>query len=369
MPHGAHLECAWLGEIARRHGTLVGMPPAVNCYTGRNAELATLDRHGEEAATNGTHGMTVALIGTAGVGKTALALQCAERLSDEFPGGQLYVNMRGFDGGPATTTAQALSSLLAQSGLPVAAEAAPTTTLLRRYRETLSRRRALIVLDDIRDAHQVRPLLAERTGCLTLLTSRTTLPWLSDRPRARLLHLDLPSLAEARAMLILRIGELRVAAEPAAVDEIIERAGRLPLALAIVAARAAIHPQFSLAEVVADMRSYERPLDAFAAGEPISDVRTVISWSYAALSPAARRAFRTLGQRSSAEVSVDEAAAMLPVDAAAAGRLLDELGQTHLIQPAGPGRYVMHQLNHAFAAELAAAEPARASTRRALSVC
>ena len=162
-------------------------------------------------------------------------------------------------------------------------------------------------------------------------------------------------------MLILRIGELRVAAEPAAADEIIERAGRLPLALAIVAARAAIHPQFSLADVVSDMRSYERPLDAFAAGEPISDVRTVISWSYEALSPAARRAFRALGQRSSAEVSVDEAAAMLQVDAAAAGRLLDELLQTHLIQPAGPGRYVMHQLNHAFAAELAAAAPRRAS--------
>jgi transcriptional regulator with XRE-family HTH domain len=329
-------------------GSRLGMPQALDCFAGRQDQLAWLAADDPDP---------VWVFGTAGVGKTALAVQSAWHLADRFPDGQLYVNMHGYDQTcRLPSSAEALSSLLVQLGSPPGGQQVPTAPVERQYRHALADRRVLVVIDNVRDMEPARPLVTNRPGCLTIITSRKPA---AKGSRYRQLRLGLPSHGEARAMLASRIGEHRVLAEPAAVDEIIRRSRGLPLALAIVAARAVTRPQFRLAEIVDEMRSHQRPLEAFAGGEPRSDVRTVVSWSYQALTHDAAWAFRRLGAYTAADVSVDEMASVLGVGPARARRLLDELADAQLIQPTGNGRYAFDGLNQAYAAEIASASCTR----------
>lgn len=240
--------------------------------------------------------MISAIGGTPGVGKTALAVYWAHRMADRFPDGQPYVNLRGFDpNGRALPAADAMHRFLMALGVEAHRIPADPDAQGALYRSLLAGRRMLVLLDNARDTAQVRPLLPGTPGCLVLVTSRSAPSGLVAVDGAHPIILDPLTVDEARELLTNRIGADRVAAEPAAVDEIIDRCARLPLALAIVAARAATRPQLELGAVAGDLRDANR-LDALAlADDPDTDTRAVFSWSDRALTPAAAQLFRLLG--------------------------------------------------------------------------
>jgi transcriptional regulator with XRE-family HTH domain/tetratricopeptide (TPR) repeat protein len=299
------------------------------------------------------------LAGAPGVGKTSLALHWAHRVRADFPDGQLHANLRGFDPHGAMTAAQALGAFLAALRVPGEALPAGLDAQAALFRSLLADRRMLLVLDNAADAAQVRPLLPGAAGCLVLVTSRSQLTGLVSVEGARPITVDLLSAAEARALLAARLGAARLAAEPDAVTEIVDRCARLPLALAITAARAAIRPGLPLGAVAAALRT---SLDALADADASADARTVFSWSYRALPAPAARLFRLVSLHPGPDLPVAAAASLLgePVDTART--LLEELTRAHLIAETVPGRYGCHDLLRAYAGELVDAqerEPAR----------
>ncbi|MFE0677796.1 BTAD domain-containing putative transcriptional regulator [Streptomyces sp. NPDC058867] len=335
------------------------LPPDLATFTGRDAELdgvaALLTDGGGSTVPPAPGTCAIGVIdGMAGVGKTTLAVRWAHQVADRFPDGQLYVNLRGYDpSGSLTDPGEAVSTFLVALG--VAPQAVPegldAQTAL--YRTLLADRRVLIVLDNARDTEQVRPLLPGSSGCLVIVTSRSRLTSLVARHGARPFALGLLSEGEARELLVRRLGGARVAAEPEAVAAISGRCAGLPLALAIVAARAALHPGFRLADIAQELRAGQGGLDAFARGQDIgSDARAVFSWSYQALSPGAAALFRRLAVHPGPDISAVVAAALAGVDRRRVRGLLAELcGASLLIQHA-PGRYVFHDLLRAYAHEL-----------------
>jgi DNA-binding SARP family transcriptional activator/tetratricopeptide (TPR) repeat protein len=339
------------------------LPAAVADFTGRAAELATLTRMLDQADAGSPGTVVISAIGgTAGVGKTALALHWAHQAAARFPGGQLYVNLRGFDPGRPATAAGALAGFLRALGVPGPDIPAGEEQRAARYRSQLAGRRMLIVLDNARDEQQVRPLLPGTTGCAVLVTSRSQLAGLAAAGNARLLSLDVLSHDEARHMLAARIGSERAAAEPAAADQIASLCGRLPLALAVAAARAAARPGFPLATLAAELGDRAGRLDALDTGDPTASVRAVFSWSYRQLSAAAARMFRLLGLHPGPDISVLAAASLAATAQADARRLLAELTRAHLVAEHVPGRYALHDLLRSYAAEqarVAEDEPAR----------
>jgi DNA-binding SARP family transcriptional activator len=251
------------------------LPPAVPGFAGRAAELASLDavlaRAERERCAGSAAVVIPAVSGTAGVGKTALAVQWAHRVAARFPDGQLYVNLRGFGpGSQPAEPAEVVRGFLAGMGVAPdqIPDGAPAQTAL--YRSLLAGKRVLVVLDNARDAGQVRPLLPGSPGCLAIVTSRSDLAGLVAAEGAYPVSLDLLPSAEAGELLAHRLGEARVASEPAAVSEIIERCARLPLALAlaIAAARAASRPGFPLAAIAAGLRGAAATLDPFGGADP-----------------------------------------------------------------------------------------------------
>jgi tetratricopeptide (TPR) repeat protein len=288
------------------------------------------------------------------VGKTALAVHWAHRVAAEFPDGQLYVNLRGFDPrGRAMDPGEALRGFLDAFGVPVARIPQGLTAQAGLYRSLLAGKRVLVVLDNARDAEQVRPLLPGTPGCLAVVTSRDYLTGLVAAEGARPLDLDLLTVAEAGDLLTRRLGEERVAGEPGAVREIIERCARLPLALAITAARAAAKPGLPLAAVARELREAVRTLDPFDGDDTATDVRAVFSWSYRVLSTEAARLFRLLGLHPGPDIAVAAAASLAGVPAERARRLLVKLSRANLIAEHSPGRYAFHDLLRAYASELA----------------
>jgi tetratricopeptide (TPR) repeat protein len=331
------------------------LPPAVRHFAGRLPELATLQRLAEEASAARTV-VVAAIDGTAGIGKTALAVHWAHRVAPRFPDGQLYVNLRGFDpSGPPVTVADAVRGFL--DALEVAPDRIPTglpaQTAL--YRSLLAGRRMLVLLDNARDAGQVRPLLPGSSGCLVLVTSRERLIELVATEGAHPVTLGLLSDAEAEEILACRLGAPRLAEDPAAARELIVRCARLPLALAIVAARAAAHPDFPMTALAREIRESEG-LDAFAPGDPAADVRSVFSWSYRTLSQPAASVFRLLGLHPGPDIAAAAAASLAGVPVAVARRALAELARAHLVTEHAPGRYAYHDLLRAYAGELVHAE-------------
>jgi tetratricopeptide (TPR) repeat protein len=287
-------------------------------------------------------------------GKTALAMHWAHQVRGEFPDGQLYVNLRGFDPAcPAVDPGQALRGFLDAFAVPPERVPAGLDAQVGLYRSLLAGKRVLVVLDNARDAEQVRPLLPGSPGCLALVTSRNHLTGLIATDGAYPLGLDLLTLSEAHDLLARRLGAERVASEPEAAGEIVERCARLPLALAIVAARAAAKPGFPLAVTAAELRHATATLDPFDGGDLATDVRTVFSWSYRALSMGAARLFRLLGLYPGPDISAAAAASLAGVPSARARVLLAELARTHLLTEHSPGRYALHDLLRAYAAEQA----------------
>ncbi|MEV4137909.1 NB-ARC domain-containing protein [Dactylosporangium sp. NPDC049742] len=219
----------------------------------------------------------------------------------------------------------------------------------------LAGRRVLVLLDNARDAEQVRPLLPGAPGCHVLVTSRSPLASLVAAQGAHLVPLDLLTPDEGRDLLAHRLGARRTAAEPDAVGMIVERCARLPLALAIAAARAIARPNASLADLAAQLGDGGGRLATLSTGDPGTDVRAAFSWSYRELSPAAASLFRLLGLHPVADFSAPAAAGLAGRPLPETLALIAELTDVHLLAEPAPGRYALHDLLRAYAADRAAA--------------
>lgn len=330
------------------------LPPDPPHFVGRAAELDAARRHCLALKRQ----QILLVTGAAGVGKTSFAVRLAHLLAEDFPDGCLYVNLRGFDpGGTAIAGDEAVRLFLDALRVPPEQTPAREESRAGHYRRLLSERRMLIVLDNARDAGQVRPLLPGAAGCAVVVTSRQQLPGLVTVEGAQPVTLDLLTAAEARDLLTSRLGGDRVATEPGPVAGIIERCDRLPLALAIVAARAATHPRFPLAVLARELTESRGSLDGFAAGDPATDLRSVFSWSYRALGGAAARLFRLLGLHPGQDISVRAAASLAALPERQVRPVLAELARAQLVMERAPGRYTCHDLLRAYAAELVASEP------------
>jgi tetratricopeptide (TPR) repeat protein len=347
------------------------LPADVSVFTGRVEELAELDclLAASRSAPSGDSTAVVisAVSGTAGVGKTALALRWAHRVRGEFPDGQLYVNLRGYDPGPPMSAGDALAGFLRALGLGGQDIPLEVDERAGAYRSLLAGRRMLVVLDNAADGGQVRPLLPGTSSCVVVVTSRDAMAGLVARDGARRLDLDLLPLGDAVALLRTLIGE-RVVAEPAAAVTLAGQCARLPLALRVAAELAASRPGAGLAELVAELADEQRRLDLFdAGGDSHTAVRPVFSWSYRHLSTPAARAFRLLGLHPGPDLDSYAAAALCATSRDQIQPLLDLLARAHLLAPMGHGRYGMHDLLRAYATHLAIAEDSEQEREAALT--
>lgn len=331
-------------------------PPAVPAFTGRAGELAELDRllpAAGAAAKEPAPAEILAISGTAGVGKTALAVHWARRATRRFGDGHLHADLRGFDhsGAPASTP-EVIRMFLAALGVPPDCLPPGQEAQAALYRSMLADKQMLVVLDNARDEQQIRPLLPCSPRSLVLVTSRNQLTGLAATDGARLITLDVLSHQEAVQLLAARLGS-QASAEPAAVSEIAILCARLPFALAVAAARAAARPTFPLAALAAELRDAAGRLDALDSGDPVASVRTMFSWSYNQLSTGAARMFRLLGLRSDPDITVPAAATLAGLDEPASRRLLRELSRAQMLSEHLPGRFSIHDLLRAYAADQA----------------
>jgi tetratricopeptide (TPR) repeat protein/transcriptional regulator with XRE-family HTH domain len=356
------------GEALPAGGPVVPrlLPAKVRHFVGRIREQQVLDSLLDEANTGGAVVIS-AIGGTPGIGKTALAVYWAHRVSGRFPDGQLYVNLRGYDpsGVPLPAAAAVRRFLEALTGpsarLPIEPDAQYDL-----YRSMLAGRRMLIVLDNARDAEQVRPLLPGTPGCLVVVTSRDRLAGLVALDGAVPITLDLLAPDEARELLGCRLGAHRVTGDVSAADELAEACARLPLALNIAAGRAMAHPAVPLATLADELRDVRGRLDLLSAGEITAEVRAVFSWSYRSLQPDAARLFRLLGLQPGPDISAPAAASVAGVPTVRCRELLAILGQAGLVTDDGRGRFGLHDLLRAYAAEQAAIQDSDADRRRAI---
>jgi DNA-binding SARP family transcriptional activator len=353
---------------ADRPGTPAQLPPDLAGFVGRTEHLRQLDAL---VAGDRTAVVITAISGTAGVGKTTLAVHWAHRVRDQFPDGQLYLNLRGFDpDGSAVDPGAAVRRLIEAFDLPAQRIPADLDGRAALYRTLLADKKMLVLLDNARDTEQVRQLMPATPGCLALITSRNHLAGLVATDAAAPLMLDLLTTEEAGELLARRLGVDRTRREPEAVEEIVQRCGRLPLALAIVAARAATQPRLSLAALARQLRDAHGTLAALDGGDRYTDIRAVFSWSYNVLTPPAARLFRLLGLHPGPDLSAAAAASLAGLPPDETMPLLAELTRTNLVVDHGNGRYTLHDLLRAYAADRAGAleteEHRRAAIHRLL---
>jgi DNA-binding SARP family transcriptional activator len=331
------------------------LPGTVPRFTGRAAELARLTDLLDQASGQAPGTVVISAIGgTAGVGKTALAVHWAHQEARRFPDGQLYVNLLGFGpSGTPVSPGDAIRGFLDALGVPADRIPRDLAAQAGLYRSLLADRQILIVLDNARDEQQVRPLLPAGPACMALVTSRSQLAGLAAADGARLLNVDVLSHAEARQLLTVRLGADRAAAEPDAVSEIAGLCARLPLALAVAAARADTRPALPLSALAAELRDAQHRLDALDTGDPAASIRAVFSWSAQQLTPAAARMFRLLGLHPGPDIAIAAAASLAGSSPREARQALTELTRAHLLTERMPGRYAFHDLLRAYAAEQA----------------
>jgi tetratricopeptide (TPR) repeat protein/transcriptional regulator with XRE-family HTH domain len=339
------------------------LPAAVSHFTGRAAELDALTSTLGEAS--GTRTMVIsALAGTAGVGKTAVAVHWAHQVAAHFRDGQLYVNLRGYDPGEPVPASDALAGFLRALGVPGQAIPESAEERAALYRSRLAGRQVLVLLDNARDSEQVRPLLPGDAACAVVITSRDALAGLVITDGARRLDLDALPLAEAISLLRSLIGP-RSDDDPEAAVELARLCAGLPLALRIAAELAAGRPAAPLAELVTELAAAR--MDCLDAGEGRADVRAVFSWSYRQLPETAAVAFALIGLHPGDDIDGHAAAALTGTTIGQARRTLGRLRTASLLQAAGAGRYGMHDLIRDYAREQAAARDADGACRQALT--
>lgn len=345
------------------------LPADVPAFTGRDRELAQLHSwfagadapggaappaSGEGGAPRAQPGrVAIGLVtGTAGVGKTALAIHWAHRAADRFPDGQLYVNLRGFDPAQPMTADAALARFLTALGVPEPEIPPELDERAARYRSELAGRRVLVVLDNAASSEQVRPLLPGTGTCAALVTSRDSLAALVAVHGARRLELDLLPAGDALRLLHHLIGP-RARVDPAATATLVRRCVRLPLALRVAAELVASRPTHSLTELVDELADQQQRLNLLdAGGDPRAAVTAVFSWSVQHLPPDAARVFRLLGGHPCDDIDGYGVAALGNLDLASARRILDQLARAHLVHPSTADRYSLHDLLRAYAMRL-----------------
>ncbi|MFJ1541981.1 AfsR/SARP family transcriptional regulator [Micromonospora chalcea] len=370
LPDGGELSATATGT-ARNAGAMPRqLPASPGVFAGRTVQLARLDEQLGDAGRPDGAGSPVVISsigGGGGVGKTWLALRWAHANADRFPDGQLYVNLRGFD--PTSDPVEwpvAVRGFLEALGVEPARVPADPEAQASLYRTLVAGRRLLVVLDDARDAATVIPLLPGTPTSAVLVTSRRQLAGLVTTHGARPLPLDVLPDDEARELIVRQVGAARVAGQPDAVADILRFCGGLPLALGIVAARAALNPDLALSSVAAELTTAAGPLDALAGDEVTTNLRVVLSRSLAALTPAAAEVFALLGLAPGPDIGRAAAASLTARTPEQLRPPLRELLDAHLVQEHVAGRYRMHDLVRSFAVERARGDPAgsRSALRR-----
>ncbi|WP_246607357.1 AfsR/SARP family transcriptional regulator [Paractinoplanes toevensis] len=307
----------------------------------------------QDAVTSGPASVVVVLEGMPGIGKTTTAIHLAHKLIDQYPDGQLYINLHGFDENDAALTAEeALQNLIMGLGVDQGSIPAGRQAMAGMYRTLLSGRKVLVVLDNARDIDQVSDLLPGAAGCLTLVTSRRRLTWLRATAGAHVISLDLPDRQQARSYLAPYIGHDRIADDSHVIDAIIDQCGRLPLALAIVGVRAASYPTLSMNELLADLSAAPERLDAWQSDGVPGGVRAIFATSYRQLSAAAARMFRLLSLHPGADLTGPIAASLAAVPTRVAHAAMQEIQQVGLMREDRPGRFSWHNLVRSYAGEL-----------------
>jgi tetratricopeptide (TPR) repeat protein/DNA-binding XRE family transcriptional regulator len=344
------------------------LPADVAGFTGRQEQLRQLDallaHHGDRQ--QGRAVVISAIAGTAGVGKTALAIRWAHRVCQRLADGQLYVNLHGFAPSAPLSPAQALARLLVAlrvepDRIPVDVDEAAGL-----YRSLLADRRMLVVLDNARDAEQVRPLIPGAPGCVVVVTSRDQLGGLVASHGAVRLIVDVLTPGEAVGLLAHTLGPERVDAEPQAATALAAVCGYLPLALRIAAANLTAQPDQPLAGFVARLRSGDRLAELSVDGDPHAAVRAAFDRSYAVLEPDARRLFCLLGLVPGPDFTTEAAAALAETPVGQAGWGLQRLADAHLLERRGPGRFGFHDLLRLYARQRAEQDDSQADRRQAL---
>jgi tetratricopeptide (TPR) repeat protein len=349
------------GAVAVGRVAPAQLPADVPEFTGRDRELSTLD-----GWPTGSSGSVAVVSGTAGVGKTALAIRWAHRVRDRYPDGQLYMNLRGYDLGSPVAAGDVLAGFLGALGMPARDIPVGTDERAARYRTETAERRMLIILDNAGSVAQVRPLLPGSTRCTVLVTSRDSLPGLVAVDGAR--RLDLEALPSAESVLLLRrlIGS-RVDEQPEAARALAAQCAWLPLALRVVAELARSRPGTSLRDLTAELTDRQRRLSRLdVGGDPHGAVATVFSWSYRALSADAARVFRLLGLHPGRSADRYAAAALADITVDRAEAALRDLARAHLVHRVDGDRYGQHDLLRAYAAGLAGDEDGGDGSRAAL---
>lgn len=331
------------------------LPSNVHGFVGRDGHLAQLDKIMGLDGNGGASAPVVisAIDGTAGIGKTALAVHWAHRVKQHFPDGQLYLNLRGYGPGRPVGQGDALAAMLRSLGVEPDRIPAGVDERSALLRSTLATRRVLIVLDNAKDSEQVRPLLPGGDA-LVVVTSRRKLRALSVHHGARHLTLDLLSESEALELLAGAIGRDRVDGEPAEAAAIIELCARLPLALRLAAERVNGQPEAALRDLVAELSEQRNLLAALSIDESVdTDLRAVFAWSHGALDAEAARMFDLLGLHPGSGFSVSAVAALWGVPPERAVATLRRLADVHLLEQRFRGRYEMHDLLREYARERA----------------
>ncbi|WP_330277829.1 tetratricopeptide repeat protein [Lentzea sp. NBC_00516] len=334
------------------------LPAVAAGFIGRAEQLRDLDVLAQAGA-------PVAIIdGTAGAGKTTLALRWAHNVVDRFPDGRLHADLRGFALTPPADPAQVLHRFLQDLGMHPTAIPADLEAREARFRTLVADRRLLILLDNAASAEQVTPLLPGTTGSIVIITSRDRMDALVARHGAHRVTVGALPAKDALALLGDRIGE-RVPAELGAASELVDLCGRLPLALAIVAARATAVPDAALSMLADELR--HEGLAALSTQDPGLDLRAVFEWSYARLPDAAAKLFRLLGNHPGTGIGLHACAALTDERQPPRAELTWLTG-AHLVAERTVGRFEFHDLLHAYAADLAAQHEneRRAATGRLL---
>ncbi|WP_436502221.1 BTAD domain-containing putative transcriptional regulator [Actinokineospora sp. HUAS TT18] len=326
------------------------LPAETPGFVGRVAAIDRLDALLPEVD---RHSVIIAVSGSAGVGKTALAVRWAHRVRSRFPDGQLSVNLHGFASANPPTTHEVLVRFLHALGVPPERVPADPDEAAGLYRTMLTGKRVLILLDNAATAEQIRPLVPGSAGCLILVTSRERLTGLTARDGAHQVPLDVLAPQESVDLIGRLVGVARARREARAAAEMADTCAHLPLALRIAGANLAIRPLTSVADYTRELRDRGRMAGLTVAGDESAAVRVAFDLSYARLTPAARRLFRLLGLVPGGDIDPRGASALTDTPVEEAARLLRVLDHGNLIREHAPGRYTFHDLLREYAANRA----------------
>jgi DNA-binding SARP family transcriptional activator len=326
------------------------LPQTVRRFVGRGAELAALDE-----PLPASQFVCATIVGGGGVGKTALALRWAHRVRQEFGDGQLYLDLRGFGTTDPLEPAAALEALLRSLGFSADQIPRSGTARARALHARLSGKRTLVVLDNVRDVDQLRPLLPGFAGVRApvLITSRNRLRDLNRLACHRTIELGTMSSQEAVDVLTGALDETSYPRHSAELAELARLCGHLPLALAIAGERLARQPWATTSELIDQLTASRPRLDAFdSPDDPTTSLRTVFSWSYHALDSNTAHLFRMLGHHTGPDITARTAAALARTDEPEAARSLNRLADEHLLIPHAPTHFELPALLRNYALEL-----------------